>query len=364
MANNNSQAKIDLARKHFQAAREAMVLQRSNIADYDKMNAAFDKLAPRLLDENVQTADLDPVFALAKDVSTIAKLAEANAKRASQEISLKRKYETASGVLARWSGKMPAALATSLTERMKDVALDCAEPAQVRDLQLLFRLCDQVFAAGNTAQNDDVVEKVNKALDGWLINKSTGTPARYAEMFLKTSASELVVAWKASKPTSNANSQALKAWRQAGYDLRNGALDHPWGMCSTCGKVKLMPITPKEAGKKTFVPSDCHDCYSGNPKDAKADRPASGGAALTPEAIQELTMNPDNRRVNVYLKNDTIVGGSQVYEMDGFLSEDEVRSGKQVVRPSDDEIEAQAEEPIQIEKIGGKRPARVRKGKK
>lgn len=243
----NSQSKIESCGRKLQKAIDLIAFEMKQTPTLESVHIVLIGYLPRLEPGVAEKANLDEVFDAAEIMAMKAKIAEIKtvARRAKQESDLAHSYERASAQLARWSASMDAELAASLNERMAAVAMDCTEPKEVTDLQPLFHLCKEVFQVTNDVQNAKIEGPVRKS---WTVTKDS-QPAKFAVPFAETPAALKVAAWLVNKPAANADHREFKVWRDAGYELLKGELDHPWGMCS-CGKEKLMPW--QKAGETTW----------------------------------------------------------------------------------------------------------------
>lgn len=233
MAIQNSDAKIFQAGKSMGRSL-GLIGRYAQDIDEGRLYERLMKLGNSLIEAPV-TSDLEPVFKIEREIGLkVEKFA-----RAKSETAALSRFQRASDQLLRYAEKMESG--PTLVERMKTVSeLDLAK---VADLQPIFALCDEVFVAVGDFQNSEIERKIDRTLNGWLTAK-TGEVGRYAEAFKGTEVYLKALAWKANKPLANADYRAFKTWRDAGYELLKGELDHPWGMCQ-CGQEKLLPWQDK-----------------------------------------------------------------------------------------------------------------------
>ncbi len=258
----NSPAKINTCMRHIGKAQKDLVRVIRDVQDGDvlmvRLNVAIETLA-----SEPETANLEPLFKLADEVSAKAR----HAARAKSEKALAIRFARASELLLRYAPKMFGV--EELILDMED--LSKINLAEVKDLQPAFALCDDVFVSVNAFQNGEIVRKIDRTINGWLTAK-TGETGRYAEPFAKTEAYIKALAWKVNKPLVGADHREFKAWRNAGYELLKGELDHPWGMCQ-CGQEKLLPWQDKRTSEWR-VSKIGHNCYVAQKDTPSETKPA------------------------------------------------------------------------------------------
>lgn len=248
MAIQNSDAKIFQAGKSFGRSFSSFGRYAKDI-DEGRLYERLMKLGNSLIEAPV-TSDLEPIFKIEREIAT--KVAEFQ--HAKSEAALLKRFERTSEKLLRYAEKLENG--ASLLERMQ--AASNLDISKVQDLQPLFALCAEVSTVVETFENDKILGLVLKSHNGWLVTRN-GEPARFAEAYKTNPVFNKVVVWVGNKPLANADYRAFKAWRDAGYKLLKGELDHPWGMCS-CGQKKLMPWKNKSG---EWVPNSlCRDCYA------------------------------------------------------------------------------------------------------
>lgn len=272
----NSSAKINTCMRHVAKAQKDLVRVIGDIENgqkyMDQLNEAIETLSAA-----PETSNLDKIFKLTEEVTAKSRFAV----RAKSEKALTFRFQRASELLLRYAPKLDGA--SALVDQMEVLAE--TDLAKVEDLQPAFALCDEVFGTVNRFQNEEIVRKIDRSFNAWLTAK-TGEAGRFSEPFIQTDAHAKVLAWKISQPAAGSNHREFKTWRNAGYDLLKGDLDHPWGMCQ-CGNEKLLPWQDK----KTFewrVSKLGRDCYM-----AQVDVPVSTKSRKKTLVLQPEPLTPE-----------------------------------------------------------------------
>lgn len=254
MAKVNSQSKIDSCRRRYETARQQLTRYAREIGGEDILEQLIQDGKILKDDEAVKTAELDELFKLCSLIGQ--KVAVHRTEKARNAAAYQ--YGNALSLLER-NPKVPGYL--KLTELMVATGklMDRIDNLTEAQVQPIFSAANRVFDAVSEYKTAKVVAAVSRSRDGWLLDKE-GMPARHEEAFRANSVSAKVDAWLKAMPSKNADRRVREDWRQAGWDLLRGDLDHPWGMCA-CGKEKLFPWKNPKTGQ--WEPNkDGRDCYA------------------------------------------------------------------------------------------------------
>ncbi len=266
----NSQGKIDLCKKKTETALRLLVRNMKEIEGGELVYPELLEMSKVL--ETPEEVELQPLFDLAN--ATIMKVNQHL--RAKSEKAVLSQFERLMPKLARYAAKM--ANGASLQSRMAVCAADVAVIGEMDNLQPFFVFFEEVWGEINLHENEVIVYKITRARDGWLGRE--GEVGRFAEPFGLTRVPNLVSAWLTSKPQPGADHREFKTWRDSGYTLLKGELDHPWGMCPKCHSNKLMPW--QDAKTRVWKANElCRDCY-------QAQKPAQHGGQAESHVMDEL----------------------------------------------------------------------------
>lgn len=219
-----------------------------------------------------ETADLKPIVEAAGKLITFGAAIEdrlAETRRNAEEAAAKsaavakakslealhRNVNAATAQLQKYSVRLGDE-ADRLNTAMANVATAMTNLEAEKDLQWMFAVCKNVFAAVLNFRRDEIFSILEDAHKAWLSGE-------YGGEYQKTGVFNLAERWILDEPAKNAAREEVNSWIDAGWKLLKEAIKHPWGVCPNHPEKILRPIRDTRKGSgHYFIPENhvCGDC--------------------------------------------------------------------------------------------------------